>query len=654
MKSIDHFAVNYSGCIHSLFEIQAAATPHNVALVFGDQQVTYQALNNRSNQLAHYLVAQGVRPGILVGICVDRTIELVVGLLAILKAGAAYVPIDPQYPHERQEFMLKDSAAPLLLTYRVIAQHFALANTRLIYLDELELHLAQQPSHNPDPTIEPNDLAYVIYTSGSTGVPKGALISHHNVIRLFRSTQDWFQFNASDVWTLFHSCAFDFSVWELWGALFFGGRLVVVPFGLSRTPVSFYQLLRDEKVTVLNQTPSAFRQLIKVDESSYGDPTLVQKGPQILSLSLRLVIFGGEALDFKSLKPWFDRHGDTHPQLVNMYGITETTVHVTYRPIVATDLNASSVIGIPIPDLQIYLLDDAQQRVPNGSIGEIYVGGAGVGRGYLNRPELTVQKFVRDPFNPQSDRRLYRSGDLGRYLPNGDLEYLGRMDTQVKIRGFRIELGEISAAIERHPGVRESIVTARDNLLSEKTLSAYVVKHAEHEVAIPELRQMLRDQLPEYMIPTAFEFIQQIPLTVNGKIDLAALPPATRSNQEPTSVDPELNREPLTGQSLTLEQRISAVWGQVLQIPDPDRDVNFFDAGGNSIHLAEVHVSLQQQLAREFPITDLFTHTTIRSLAAHLEDGATSTAKGSANEHQMRGQRQREALNAQRNLRRRT
>ena len=644
MKGHDRFAANSVGCIHSLFESQAATTPNNTALTLGDQQLTYRELNDQSNQLAHFLLKQGVRPGILVGICVDRTLELVVGLLAILKAGGAYVPIDPQYPHERQEFMLKDSASPLLLTYRANAQDFTPANTQVVYLDEIGQQLSQQPNTNLHQIIEPHDLAYVIYTSGSTGTPKGALISHHNVIRLFQSTQAWFQFDASDVWTLFHSCAFDFSVWELWGALFFGGRLVVVPFGLSRTPTSFYQLLRDQKVTVLNQTPSAFRQLVKVDESSIADT----------SLSLRLVIFGGEALDFKSLKPWFDRHGDTHPQLVNMYGITETTVHVTYRPIIATDLSASSVIGVPIPDLQVYLLDEAQQQVPTGSIGEIYVGGAGVGRGYLNRPELTAQKFVPDPFNPNSQHRLYRSGDLGRYLPNGDLEYLGRIDTQVKIRGFRIELGEISAAIDRHPGVRESVVIASDvmasdNISSEKILLAYVVKRLGQEVPLHELRQKLREQLPEYMIPATFTFIDAIPMTVNGKLDVAALPPPTRSIQEPMSPDPPLSLESSNLQPVTLEQRISAVWSQVLQIPEAPRDLNFFDAGGNSIHLAQVHVSLQQQIGREFPITDLFTHTTVRSLAAHLEGEVTPTA--STNEHQMRGQRQRDALNARRNLR---
>ena len=645
MKGHDRFAANSVGCIHSLFEGQAATTPNNTALTLGDQQLTYRELNNQSNQLAHFLLKQGVRPGILVGICVDRTLELVVGLLAILKAGGAYVPIDPQYPHERQEFMLKDSASPLLLTYRANAQDFTPANTQVVYLDEIGQQLSQQPNTNLHQIIEPHDLAYVIYTSGSTGTPKGALISHHNVIRLFQSTQAWFQFDASDVWTLFHSCAFDFSVWELWGALFFGGRLVVVPFGLSRTPTSFYQLLRDQKVTVLNQTPSAFRQLAKVDESSVADA----------GLSLRLVIFGGEALDFKGLKPWFDRHGDTHPQLVNMYGITETTVHVTYRPIIATDLSASSVIGVPIPDLQVYLLDEAQQQVPSGSIGEIYVGGAGVGRGYLNRPELTAQKFVPDPFNPNSQHRLYRSGDLGKYLPNGDLEYLGRIDTQVKIRGFRIELGEISAAIDRHPGVRESVVIASDvmasdNISSEKILLAYVVKHPGQEVPPHELRQKLREQLPEYMIPATFTFIDAIPMTVNGKLDVAALPPPTRLIQEPMSPDPPLSLDSSNLQPVTLEQRISAVWSQVLQIPEAPRDLNFFDAGGNSIHLAQVHVTLQQQIGREFPITDLFTHTTVRSLAAHLERGVTET--DSTHEHQMRGQRQRDVLNARRNLRR--
>jgi acyl-CoA synthetase (AMP-forming)/AMP-acid ligase II len=411
---------------------------------------------------------------------------------------------------------------------------------------------------------------------------------------------------------------------------------VVVPFGISRTPDSFYRLLGDEQVTVLNQTPSAFRQLMRAEESAARPAALAP---------LRLVIFGGEALDFKSLQPWFDRHGEQRPQLVNMYGITETTVHVTYRPIGSKDLGGSSLIGAPIPDLQIYLMDEAGTPVPVGFAGEIYVGGAGVAQGYLNRPELTAQKFIPDPFVADPARRLYRSGDLGRYLPNGDLEYLGRIDQQVKIRGFRIELGEISAAINRDPSIRDSVVSVNEARPGEKNLIAHLVRRAGCDVNIPALRQMLRERLPEYMVPSFFAFIERIPLTVNGKLDLNALPGPDQA-EETESATP---RSPMTA-GTGLEQDISRIWRDVLQIPSVGLEENFFDVGGNSVNLVQIHERLQRSLEREFSITDLFAHSTVRALAAHFAstDEAGSSPRASA----VRAQRQRNALSAQRNQRR--
>ena len=440
-------------CVHQWFEEQVERTPEAVAVVFERQSLTYRELNARANQLAHHLRSLGVGPDVLVGLFMERSLGLVVGVLGILKAGGAYVPLDPQYPAERVTFALADANAPLVVTQESLAEKLGSTRAKLIHLDRDASAISRQPQSNPANQTNPGHLAYVIYTSGSTGTPKGSLISHHNVVRLFQATQAWFKFAPTDVWTLFHSCAFDFSVWELWGALFHGGRLVVVPYIVSRTPGAFHRLLHDEGVTVLNQTPSAFRQLIQIDEAAdRNDPRA--------SLALRWVIFAGEALEFPSLKPWFDVHGDQHPRLVNMYGITETTVHVTYRPVSRADLLGGSLIGQPIPDLQIYLLNDAQRPVPIGEPGEIYVGGDGVGLGYLNRPELTAQRFIPDPFGPGPGKRLYRSGDLARFLPNGDLEYLGRMDHQVKIRGHRIELGEIESVLSGHALVRESAVVA--------------------------------------------------------------------------------------------------------------------------------------------------------------------------------------------------
>ncbi|WP_292779568.1 non-ribosomal peptide synthetase [Nostoc sp. NMS9] len=476
--------VDYPGdkCIHQLFEEQVERTPDAVAVVFEDQQLTYQQLNTRANQLAHYLRSLDVGAEVLVGLCVERSLSMVVGLLSILKAGGAYVPLDPDYPTERLSFMVEDAQVRVLLTQQQLVESLPKHQARVVCLDTDWEKIAQNNELNLENTAKPDNLAYVIYTSGSTGKPKGVLVNHANVVRLFAATDFWYKFNSNDVWTMFHSYAFDFSVWEIWGALLYGGRLVVVPYLVTRSPESFYELLCQEKVTILSQTPSAFRQLIQAEQSGItaGD------------LNLRLVIFGGEALEIKSLQPWFERHGDQQPKLVNMYGITETTVHVTYRPLSKGDLSGTaSVIGRPIPDLQVYLLDEHLQPVPIGVAGEMYVGGAGVTRSYLNRPELTQQRFISHPFSKNPQARLYKTGDLARYLPNGELEYLGRIDQQVKIRGFRIELGEIEAALTQHLAVGETIVIAREDDPGNKRLVAYIVP--DQKYAFPIL-QLLRFQ----------------------------------------------------------------------------------------------------------------------------------------------------------------
>ena len=500
-------------CIHEVFEDRAAHTPERVAVALGGTRLTYRELNQRANQLAHFLRKRGVGPGVFVGICLDRTLDLIVGLLGILKAGGAYVPIDPQYPRERLSFMLEDSRSSVMLTQSALAAELAVEATPVVLLDADWARISLESAANPPRAATAQDLAYVIYTSGSTGKPKGTLITHHNVVRLFRSTQAWFNFSRDDVWTLFHSCAFDFSVWEIWGALFNGGRLIVVPFAVSRTPEAFYRLLCDEGVTVLNQTPSAFRQLIRAEEAVGA----------AANLALRYVIFGGEALDFSSLKPWFDRHGDRRPQLVNMYGITETTVHVTYRPLTSQDLGSASVIGVPIPDLRIYVLDEGGAPVATGVTGEIYVGGAGVARGYLNRPELTAQKFIPDAFTSEPDGRLYRSGDLARFLPNGELEYLGRIDAQVKIRGFRIELGEIEAALLSHQDIMEAAVVAINDGQKGVYLDAFVRLGTPGAVNIADIKTHCGRRLPSYMLPDRIISLDAIAKGNRGKIDYLAL-----------------------------------------------------------------------------------------------------------------------------------
>ncbi|TYT70381.1 amino acid adenylation domain-containing protein [Microcystis aeruginosa KLA2] len=614
-------------CIHQLFEEQVERTPDAVAVVFEGQQLTYNELNCRANQLAHYLQSLGVKPDELVGICVERSLEMIVGLLGILKAGGAYLPLDPEYPIERLSFMLEDAQLSVLLTQQKLGETLPQHQASIICLDTDWEKIAENSQSNPENTVTPDNLAYVIYTSGSTGKPKGVLVNHSNVVRLFAATDAWYNFNSQDVWSLFHSYAFDFSVWEMWGALLYGGRLVVVPYLITRSPEAFYQLLCQEKVTILNQTPTAFRQLIQAEESLKGSFPLSRGDRSSTTdndLSLRLVIFGGEALEINSLQPWFQRHGDQCPQLVNMYGITETTVHVTYRPLSMTDLDSTaSVIGRPIPDLQVYLLDQYLQLVPVGVPGEMYVGGAGVTKGYLNRPELTKERFISSPFEKDEvipptplnkggnePSKLYKTGDLARYLPKGELEYLGRIDNQVKIRGFRIELGEIEALLASHPQIWETVVIVRDDATGDKRLVAYIVPQSEKTITINEIRQFLKAQLPGYMIPNAFVILDALPLTANGKIDSRALPPP-ESSSEPS--------DKYVAPRTPIEDILVTVWSEVLKVEKVGINDNFFELGGHSLLATKLVAQIRDRLKVELPLRQLFNSATLAELAQEIE-----------------------------------
>jgi len=586
--------------LHQLFEAQVARTPDAVALVHEGEQLTYRELNTRANRLAHRLQALGVGSEVLVGVLMERGFDLVVALLGVLKSGGAYLPLDPSSPPERLDFIVNDARVKVLLTEGELGAEWQARETEALVfrLDADGEQLFQESAANPSSGTLPENLAYVIYTSGSTGRPKGTLVSHHNVVRLFRATQPWFNFNERDVWTLFHSYAFDFSVWELWGALLFGGRLVVVPFLVSRAPQTFYDLLCREGVTVLNQTPSAFRQLLQADEATASG----------CRLALRLIIFGGEALELQSLKPWLDRHGDEHPRLINMYGITETTVHVTYRHITSVDIeiNPKSFVGCSIPDLQLYVLDRHRQPVPVGVPGELCVGGAGLARGYLRRADLTAEKFIPHPFATEPGMRLYLSGDRVRYLPDGDIEYLGRLDQQIKIRGFRIELDEIALALEQHEAVREAVVLAKEQAGVEKRLVAYLVPRRGQALTVTELRNFLKTKLPDYMVPSAFVMLAEMPLTANGKINRAALP-------EPDTARPELEKV-FVAPGNWVEQRLAAIWQEVLGVDRVGVHDNFFELGGDSIRSIQVQARAQAA-GISFSIQQLFRHHTIEELA---------------------------------------
>ncbi|MDQ3744993.1 MAG: amino acid adenylation domain-containing protein, partial [Acidobacteriota bacterium] len=590
-------------CVHEMFEDRVERTPGATALVFGRERLTYDQLNRRANQLAHRLRQQhGAGPEVLIGVCMERSFEMVVSLLAILKAGAAYVPIDPAYPSERVRFMLEDSRVAVLLTQERLAGRLPSTDAFVLRVDAEGEGLAAEDSNNPVSEAAPDNLAYVIYTSGSTGRPKGVCVTHSNVTRLLASTQHWFNFNSQDVWTLFHSFAFDFSVWEMWGALAYGGRLVVVPYLTSRAPEQFYDLLLTEGVTVLNQTPSAFRQLLSEDEARASRRSSASEG-----LKLRYVIFGGEALEPAGLRTWFERHGDERPRLVNMYGITETTVHVTYRPLTRADVEGGSrsPIGVAIPDLRLYVLDSHAQFVPLGVPGELYVGGAGLARGYLGRPELTAERFVPDPFCGLEGARLYKTGDLVRRLARGEIEYIGRLDQQVKLRGFRIELGEIESALSLQASVKEALVLVREDEPGDRRLVAYVLAQAGESIEPAHLRSALREHLPDYMIPQSFVALDGWPLTPNGKVDREALPAPPR----PREFKPEME----TGLT-PREGVLLGIWRDVLRLDAVGVHDNFFELGGDSILSIQVVARASQAGLRITP-KQFFQNQTIAELA---------------------------------------
>ena len=595
-------------CIHELFAEQAARTPDAVAVVSEDRQITYRELNEQANQLAHYLQSLGVGTEGLVGLCVERSPEMVVGLLGILKAGGAYVPLDPTYPRERLALMLADAGVKVLLTQESLLAQLPTQATRVVCLDRDAKPLGVKSRENPAPLASAENIAYVIFTSGSAGRPKGCMVTHYNVVRLFQATERWFHFNADDVWTLFHSVAFDFSVWEIWGALIHGGRLVIVPHAVSRSPDAFYRLLVDQKVTVLNQTPSAFTPLMDLEKAS---------GERTEALRLRFVIFGGEALDVRTLQPWFDRHGDSQPQLVNMYGITETTVHVTYRPLTCQDIHESaSPIGRAIPDLELYLLDSHGQPVPIGVPGEIFVGGAGVARGYLNRQELTAAKFVSRNLREGPPSRLYRTGDLARWLPDGNLAFLGRLDDQVKLRGFRIELGEIEAVLRQCPGVAQSVVVLREDRPDDKRLVAYYVPEDGSSLSPAGLVRHVHEILPEYMVPSAFVALERLPLTPSGKVDRRELPPPAQDRFDRAAgyVAPRT----------ALEEQLAAIWVEVMGLDRVGIHDNFFDLGGHSLLAMRVAARISMRLDVEFPAAKLFETPTIAALAAEIHSLCSS------------------------------
>ncbi|WP_437581584.1 amino acid adenylation domain-containing protein [Sorangium sp. So ce887] len=608
--------------LHERVEAHARRSPSAVAVVFEGQRLTYAELDRRSNQIAHLLRESGAGPEVPIGVCLERSLEMIVALLGILKSGGAYVPLDPSYPADRLAFLLEDAGVPVILTEERFASRLRSGSARVVCLDADRAMIERQREDKvgPAPNEGPDDLAYIIYTSGSTGKPKGVMVTHANVVRLFDHTASAYRYSDRDVWTLFHSYAFDFSVLEIFGALCHGGRLVVVPFVTSRTPDAFYRLLGDEGVTLVCQTPSALRQLIHADAAA--EPALRDR------LRLRLVIYGGEASDVAMLEPWWDRHGDEHPRLVHVYGPTETTVIATHRAMGKPDLERpwSSSIGVAFPDVRVLLLDRNRAPVPVGVAGEIYIGGPGVARGYLKRPELTQERFLQDPFGDSPDSRLYKTGDLARYLASGEIEFLGRIDDQVKIHGHRIELGEIAAALCQHPGVREVAVVVREDAPGDKRLVAYVVPRAvqgasvgDEQALLPALRALAQRQLPSFMVPSAFMALEALPTSPNGKVDRRALPAPGGDRQE-------LGRAFVAPRS-ELEEALAGLWKELLRVERVGVHDSFFELGGSSLHAVQLFSRLRGAFGIDVGFQELFDHPTVAGLAALSQGGGRAAPR---------------------------
>lgn len=588
--------------LHELFEAQVTRSPESVAVAFGEKTLTYRELNERANRLAHYLQRMAVGRDTLVGVCMERSLELVVALYGVLKAGGAYVPIDPEYPRQRVAFMLEDAAVPVLLTQARLASSLPDHNSKVVCLDRDWEQIASEDSSNFAVEMSPSNLAYMIYTSGSTGRPKGALNTHRGICNRLLWMQERYGLTQADKVLQKTPFSFDVSVWEFFWPLLFGAQLVVARPGGHRDPTYLARLIKDEQITVIHFVPSMLRMFL--EEPAVDDCE-----------SLRHVICSGEALPFDLQQQFFEH---LSAQLHNLYGPTEAAVDVTHWTCQSDCASPVVPIGRPVANTQVYILDRYLQPVPIGVPGELYLGGVQIGRGYHNRPELTAERFIPDPFSEIPGARLYKTGDLCRWLADANIEYLGRLDFQIKIRGLRVELGEIEALLAAHPLLRACAVVARENGKGDKQLVAYGVCHPGMDLSFETLRDYLREELPDYMVPARFVSLPELPLTPNGKLDQRALP----SPPENGSDDPGKAYVPPDSET---ERKVAEIWQEVLGLTKVGRTDNFFDLGGDSLRLMRVRNQLQRAFSREVAIVDMFRCTTVGTLAQYLTGGVEAS-----------------------------
>jgi len=577
--------------IQELFEEQANSTPDATALVFGEQQLTYAELNRRANQIAWHLRKLGVGPDVLVGLCMERSLEMVVAILAIIKSGGAYAPLDPSYPEDRLRFMIEDTRTPVLLSETVLAARLPSTNALIICPDREGDEISHESTENPPAMNRPGDLVYVMYTSGSTGRQKGVAVPHRAVVRLVKAT-NYAIFSHDETFLLFAPISFDASTLEIWGASLNGARLVIAP-PRQLALDELGKVIAESQVSIVWLTAGLFHLTVE---------------HQLESLkSVRQLLAGGDVLSPSHV----ERALRALPgcTVINGYGPTEnTTFTCCYSMTDPKQVGTSVPIGFPIANTQVYILDGYLEPVPVGVVGELYAGGDGLARGYWNNVELTEEKFVRNPFSNDSEARLYKTGDLARFRPDGCVEFLGRNDQQVKIRGFRVEPGEIEAILGQHPGIRECAVLANEDKSRQKTLVAYFVPRAS-EVTTAEIVGFLKQRLPNYMIPSAFVSLIALPLNANGKVDRGALPTPKADSAEPESCAPPQTE---------IEHTIAGVWRRALKAERIGRNENFFDLGAHSLLVAQVHAELCRELKRDLLVVHLFQYPNVSSLAKFL------------------------------------